>query len=479
MLLVGLLAGRFSGRSIANYFLAGRRMNDWVVALSAVASGRSAWLLLGVSGTAYLRGLQAIWALPGYIIVELLMFWLLGPRLRRLTGKAGDLTVPDYLESRFKDTSHLLRITSVILFFVFVAPYLAAQFNAGGKIFDASLSIAPVWGIVITAAIVLLYTVIGGFLGVSLTDVVQALLMIIALLVLPLLAVSRAGGVAEIINGLGGLEAALVDPFSLGVGALIGLVGIGLGSPGSPHILVRHMSIERPSLLRRAALVGTVWNVLMGWGAVWIGLVGRYFFNDPSILPDGDKEYIFPLLAYEMFPPVLFGLMVSAVLAAIMSTADSQALVVASGVVRDVIQRITGWGQRLSERTLVILSRTVVLLLVLCGLAYSLGSELGWLESETVFWLVLLAWSGLGASLGPVVILSLYWKRMTAWGAFAGMVTGAVVTFVWDKVEVLNSAMYELVPAFFLACLAIVAVSLLTPVRRDAAGEFSANLAED
>jgi sodium/proline symporter len=472
MLLVGFLAGRFAGRSITHFFLGGRVMKDWVVALSAVASGRSAWLLLGLSGTAYLSGLPAIWALPGYILAELWMFWQMGVRLRRFTGAGGDITVPDYLESRFGDRTHLLRIASVVLFFIFVAPYLAAQFSAGGKIFHSAAGLDPLHGIVITAAIVLIYTVAGGFLGVSLTDVLQSFLMILALLVLPAWAVISAGGIGAVVSQLGGLEAALTNPWALGVGATIGLIGIGFGSPGSPHILVRHMSIEHPRMLRRAALLGTVWNVLMGWGAIWIGLCGRFYFGDPSVLPAGDKEYIFPLLAGEFFPPILFGLMVSAVLAAIMSTADSQALIVASGVVRDVIQKLTRWGAGLSERALVTLSRIVVLVLVLAGLIWSVLGQQGIIESETVFWLVLLAWSGLGASIGPVMILSLYWRRMTAWGALAGMLTGAVVTLVWDKVEVLNSAMYELVPAFILACIAIWIVSLLTQPRPESLQRF-------
>lgn len=475
MLVIGAVAGRFSGQSLANYFLAGRQMKDWVVALSAVASGRSAWLVLGASGMAFKMGLGAVWALPGYIFAELLMFWLLGVRLRRFTGRTGDITIPDYLESRFQDRSHLLRIVAVVLFFLFVAPYMAAQFSGGGKMFSAALGFEPVWGVVITALIVLVYTVLGGFLGVSLTDVLQALLMFVALLVLPALVVSELGGVGQVLAQLGGIDAALADPFSIplliGGGSVLGLLAIGLGSPGNPHILVRYMSVDDPNRLRRAALLGTVWNVLMGWGAIWIGLAGRVIFVSADALPGSDTEQIFPLLAQEYFAPVLVGLMISAVLAAIMSTSDSQALIVASGVVQDVIHRITRWGQGLSQATLVALSRLVVLVLVGAALAWSLLSELEVVKSETVFWLVLLAWSGLGSSFGPVMILSLYWRRMTKWGAFAGMLTGAVVTAVWGMTPALDSKLYELIPAFILAWIAIVVVSWLTPGREEGRGK--------
>ncbi len=478
MLFVGFLAARFSSASLTHYFLGGRKMKDWVVALSAVASGRSAWLVVGVSGMAYARGLSAIWALPGYVLVELFMFWFVGVRLRRFSAMSDDITVPDYLESRFRDTTHILRIASVVLFFLFVAPYLAAQFSAGGKAFASSIGVSPVWGVTITALIVLVYTVLGGFLGVSLTDVLQALLMIIGLLVLPIVCVYNAGGVGEVLHALQAQDAALVDPLSLGLGALIGFLGIGLGSPGNPHILVRYMSIENPDRLRRSALYGTLWNVLMGWGAIWIGLAGRTFIPE-NILPGGDTEYIFPALAAQFFPPVLLGLMIAAILAAIMSTADSQILIVASGVTRDIIQKLTAWGKRLSERSLVALSRWVVVLLVLVGLLASLLAELEVLPKDKVFWLVLFAWSGLGASFGPAVIISLYWRRMTVWGAFAGIVTGAVVTVLWksipaiknlisDNIPALKGLTYELVPAFILACIAIWTVSLLTRPKPEA-----------
>ncbi len=474
MLILGLVAGKFSSASIAHYFLAGRKLKDWIVALSAVASGRSAWLLVGLSGIAYTRGLSAIWALPGYILMELFMFWFVGVRLRKFTGAKQDITVADFLESRFRDTTHTLRIFSVILFFIFVAPYLAAQFSAGGKAFSSSIGVSPAAGIAITAIIVLIYTAIGGFLGVSLTDVFQALLMIIALVALPFVAVSSAGGVTAVLSALASTDKALVDPYSLGLGALIGFIGIGLGSPGNPHILVRYMSVEQPWRLRRAALIGTVWNVVMGWGAIWIGLAGRVFFPESSLLPaGGDTEYIFPLLAQRFFPPVLFGLMISAVLAAIMSTADSQILIVASGIARDIINKLTGWGKDLSQKSLVLISRITVFAIVLAGFMVSFLAELGYLPKDKVFWLVLFAWSGLGASFGSVIIISLYWKRMTTWGALAGMLTGSVVTIVWKSfpavknlisanIAALKGLTYELVPAFLLSCLMIWLVSLAT-----------------
>jgi SSS family solute:Na+ symporter len=471
---IGLLAWRFSGRTLANYLLGGRWIKHWVAALGVVASGRPAWLILGASGLAFKLGLSAVWALPGYIVTELFMFWIIGARLRRFLGGRASLTLPDYLEQRFGDQRHLLRISTVALFFLFTTPYIAAQFRGSGKVLHAALGLDPAWGIVATALLVLVYTVLGGFLGVALTEVLQALLMLVALVGLPLFVVASLGGAGQVLADLGTLQPRLAEPFGIpliiGSGSLISLVSIGLGSPGNPHVLVRYLSAERPRQLKRAALIGAAWNVLMGWGAIWIGLAGRVVFVSASALPRGDTEYVFALLAQHYLPPLLTGLVFTAVLAAILSTSDAHALSIASNVVRGALRRVTRWGSALDERALVRLSRLVVALLIAAALAWGLLSGRTVSESETVFWLVLFAWSGMGASFGPVMILSLYWPRMTRGGAFAGLLTGAVVTAVWGLTPALDDRLYELVPAFVLATLAVVVVSLLTGVRDAGSG---------
>jgi len=452
VLIVGALTARRSSRSVVDFFLGGRRMGSWVVALSAVASGRSAWLVLGLSGMAYSKGISAVWACVGYILVELFLFLFLGKRLRNFTAERGDITLPDFLESRF--ASPALRIISVVVLLAFLTTYLGAQMLGGGKAFYGSLGIPHAWGVVLTAGIVFIYTIAGGFYAVSYTDVIQALFMILGLVVLPVVALVHQGGVQPVLEVLKALDPKLVDPWALGAGGAIGLLGIGLGSPGNPHILVRYMSARDPEILRKSALIGTVWNVVMAWGAVLVGLAGRKMFPLPAALPNSDPENLYSSLAQAYFPPFLFGLIMAAVFAAIMSTVDSQLLVASSAVARDIYQRF--WGKRANERVMVWLSRGSVVLITAAALL------LGYLgrNSQLVFWFVLLAWAGLGAAFGPVVILGLYWRRATAPGAIAGMLVGAITVFAW-KLSGLSRFIYELVPAFALSVIAVVVFSFL------------------
>lgn len=431
-------------------------MNRFIVALSAVVSGRSAWLLLGVTGMAYTRGLSALWACVGYIIVELLLFLFLAPALRRQTEELDAITVPDFFESRFADKTGLLRIVSVIIIFLFMIAYVAAQFKAGGKAFSSGFGLSDTEGLLLTAAIVLFYTMLGGFLAVSITDMVQAFLMILALLVLPIWAIMLYGGWPNVVEALTALSPPHLDPFALSIGALIGFLGIGLGSPGNPHILVRYMSIDDYKQLKVSALVGTIWNVLMAFGAILIGLVGRVYFPSPELLPNSDAEQLFPVLAQSLLHPVLFGLVIAAIFAAIMSTADSQLLVASSSLIRDVYQKMIRKDKKIEQKQLVVYSRWVVLILVVISLI------LGAIAADWIFWLVLFAWGGLGASFGPPIILSLFWKRTTKWGVLAGFVSGTLITIIWKSSPFLKGLMYELVPAFGISFLLTIMISLLT-----------------
>jgi sodium/proline symporter len=464
---IGAWSARFSSGGLSEFFLGGRKMNRFVVALSAVVSGRSSWLLLGVTGMAFTMGASALWAVAGYTGVEALLFLFYAPRLRRFSERYDAITIPDFFALRFHDRGGLrLLLASVIL--VFMVAYVAAQFVGGGKAIGASFGLAPSTGVLLTAGIVLAYTVLGGFMAVSLTDTVQALFMLFALLVLPWIAIADFGGWAATIAALGTLDPGLPDPLALSFGAGLGFVGIGLGSPGNPHILVRYMSIASARQLRFAAAVGTLWNVLMGAGAVLIGMVGRAFITTVEALPQADPENIFPVLAQQHLPAAVFGMVVAAIFAAIMSTADSQLLVAASTVVRDVYEKVMRRGEPVSPRALVVLSRAVVLALVAVALV------LGWVADELVFWLVLFAWAGLGAALGPTSILALFWRRTTRAGVVAGALAGTLTTFVWYFTPALKSALYELVPAFAAGLLATVVVSLLTAPPPDTGTMFDA-----
>ena len=463
---VGIYASRFSSQGISEYFIGGRKMNRFVVALSAVVSGRSAWLLLGVTGMAYAQGPSAIWAVVGYIVIELFLFLYYARRLRNFTEKRDCLTVPDFFAERFGDKNGLLRITIVVIFLVFMIGYISAQFVAGGKAFASGFGMDMNTGIITTALIVVLYTIVGGFLAVSLTDMFQAIFMILALVILPAVAIYDFGGLGFLLDQLSAMDGMYVDPFALSVGAAIGFVGIGLGSPGNPHILARYMSIDDSKQLKMAAVIGTIWNVLMAWGAVFIGLAGRAYFPDVSMLPAEDTENLFPMLAQLHLHPVLFGVVLASIFAAIMSTADSQLLVAASSVMRDVYEKIIKKGETVPQKTLVLYSRIVVFALVVISLLF------GFLAEELVFWLVLFAWAGLGASIGPTSVLALYWKGTTRAGIFAGLITGTVVTIAWYYLPVLKDAIYELIPGFIAALLATWLVSLFTQAAPDTQKSF-------
>ncbi len=453
---IGVFATRFSSAGMREFFLAGRGLNRYVVALSAVVSGRSAWLLLGLTGMAYARGPSAAWAAVGYIVVELFLFLFYARRLRRFTEAYDCVTLPDFFAARFGDANGALRGTLAVVILVFMVSYVSAQFVGGGKAFSASFGIDPALGVGLTAAIVLAYTALGGFLAVSLTDMLQAIFMIVALVLLPVVAIADLGGLGVVIERLGRLDSTMIDPFAISAGAAIGLIGIGLGSPGNPHILVRYMAIKSARDLRAAALVGTVWNVVMAWGALFIGLVGRAAFPDVAQLPAGDTENLYPTLAQVHLHPVLFGIVVASIFAAIMSTADSQLLVASSAVVRDLYERIVRKGRTLDQQRLVLYSRVVTVLLV------ALALLLGFILEGLVFWLVLFAWAGLGAALGPTSILALYWRGTTRTGVLAGLVTGTVVTVLWKRTPDLSAVVYELVPAFVLAGAATVIISRIT-----------------
>jgi len=465
---VGLAARRFSSRGVGEFFLGGRRLGTFVVAVSAVVSGRSAWLLLGVTGMAYARGASAVWTVVGYILAELLLFAYVGRRLRRVTEASGDLTVPDFFASRF-GASSMLRVVTAVVILIFMVAYVAAQIRAGGKALSASFlhpagyeltwlgsfSVdAVTLGVLITSAIILAYTVTRGYAAVAINDAIGAVVIILALVIVPI--VSAVAHPTGVLDTLAVLSPLMLDPLALSLGALIGFVSIGLGSAGNPHILVRYMSIRDGSALPRAALWGTVWNVVMAWGALWIGLVGRAHFPGTADLPGGDVEAIYPMLAHAHLPSVLFGLVVASIFAAILSTADSQLLVAASCVVRDLGQQTFAKGRELSEERLVWWSRVSVLVLLIAAVVLGLAMP------GLVFTLVLFAWAGLGASFGPPLILALYWRRTTRWGVLAGVVSGAVVTVVWRSIPTLAVLMYELVPAFSLSLVLTVAVSLVT-----------------
>ncbi len=459
IVIVGVLAARFSSQGISNFFIGGRKMNMLVVALSAVVSGRSAWLLLGFTGMAYTIGLSALWAAAGYITAEFFLFFFYAPRIRRFSEKLDCITIPDFFEERFGDKSGTIRTVVAVIIIIFMLAYVSAQFVAGGKTFSAGFQMTQTQGLLLTAVIILFYTVVGGFLAVSVTDTIQGFIMIIALIVLPIITIIHLGGFGEFYE-----QASLIPTeggrftgaFALSAGALIGFLGIGLGSVGNPHIIARYMSIKNPAKLKMTAMVGTGANILMALGALATGMAGRIYFPDLSFLPGADPENLYPTLAGEHLHPIMFGVVIASIFAAIMSTADSQLLVAASALVRDIYEKMIYRHKELSQRKLVYISRWFVVFLVILALM------LGFVAEQLVFWLVLFAWAGLGAAFGPTSILALYWKNVTQAGVISGIITGAVTVMIWVRVDFLKEWIYELVPAFILAFLVTWLVSLFT-----------------
>jgi sodium/proline symporter len=304
--------------------------------------------------------------------------------------------------------------------------------------------------------IVLFYTLTGGFLAVSITDVIQAILMMIALFMLPVVAIIDFGGLSATLSAIKSTDITLLDPFALTAGAFIGFIGIGLGSPGNPHILVRYMSAKDPEDLKFSAYIGTFWNAAMAAAAVVIGLTGRAYYNSLQQLPGGDAENLFPFLAQGHLHPILFGIIIASILAAIMSTADSMLLVCASSLIRDIYHKTINPDKIISEKKLVLLSRLVIVAIVVIAFVF------GFIAEDLVFWLVLFAWGGLGAAFGPAVILSLFWKGSTRGGIISGMISGVITIVLWNQVPLLKNLVYELVPAFFISLLATIVVSYFT-----------------
>lgn len=446
-------------RSQSDFFVGGRAMNRLVVALSAVSSGRSSWLVLGVSGMAYNLGIGAVWAVVGYTAVEFFQFIYVGRRLRAQTQQFGSITILDYFESRFDDKRHTLRVAGAAIIGIFITAYVSAQLFAGAKTLGSALDLELGWCLVISAALILVYMVLGGFIAVAYNDAVRAVVMLIGLVILPVVGLFHIGGAGALRDALTVLDPRFIDPWSLGAGAVIGFLGIGLGSPGQPHILVRYMSIDDPGHLRSAAVIGTVWNVILGAGAVSIGLLGRALVPAVESLPNQDPEMIYLVLSSDYFGPALYGLLVGGIFAAILSTADSQLLVVASTFVRDIYEKILRKNTEIAESDKLRLSRWIV---VLSG---ALAMVLAFVAKDLVFWLVLFAWGGLGASFGPAIILSLYWKRTTRAGVLTGMVAGTVVTIVWKLWLKSPTGVYELIPAFLCSVLGVFVVSLLSKNR--------------
>lgn len=453
-IIVGIIAMRKT-KDQTDFFIGGRTMGKFTVALSAISSGRSSWLVLGLSGIAYSLGIGAVWAIVGYITVEGFQFVFLGRRLRIESQKMNAITLLDYFEERFNDKKNILRIVGAIIITIFITAYVSAQFNAGAKTLSTALNISFELSLLISGLLILVYMVLGGFVAVAYNDVIRAIIMLFGLIVLPMVGLIHIGGISTLFELLNQLNPSHIDLFSLGAGSIIGFIGIGLGSPGQPHIVVRYMSINNSENLKQSAIIGTVWNILLGIGAVCIGLIGKAIIPEINELPNSDPEMVYLVLSSKYFGSVFYGLLVGGVFAAILSTADSQLLVVASTFVRDIYEKVLKKKVSIEENKKLVLSRIVVIIAGVLSLALAL------IAKDLVFWLVLFAWGGLGAAFGPALILSLYWRKTSKIGIMLGMLSGTVITIVWKLWLKELTGIYELIPAFFGSLIVIILFSLI------------------
>jgi SSS family solute:Na+ symporter len=457
-LLILLTIGYYSYKKTSNlsdYMIGGRGLGPLVTALSAGASDMSGWMLMGLPGAVYLTGISNIWIGIGLTVGAYFNYLLLAPRFRVYTEIANDsMTIPDYLENRFKDKSNILRLVSGIVILVFFILYVSSGLVAGGKLFVDTYKLTYTMGVVVTLSVVVLYTYYGGFLAVSLTDFFQGTLMFICLITVPVVAYMNIGvDPGTFVNKVKAIDPKLFDIFrGTSIASIISLLAWGLGYFGQPHIIVRFMAIKSAKELKSARRIGIGWMAIGLLGAVVSGIIGLVYFTEHNT-PLTDPETVFLRLGDILFHPFITGIIFSSVLAAIMSTISSQLLVCSSSITKDFY--LAFFNKEASEKQQMVIGKLAVLVIA------AFATVLAYLPNKTILDIVGQAWAGFGSSFGPVLLLSLYWKRMTKWGALSGMIVGGITVLLWIVLG-LSSFLYEMIPGFSLSLLSVIIVSLLT-----------------
>ena len=470
MIYVGL-RNASKNNSSADFFLGGRKVGPWVTALSAEASDSSAWLLMGLPGLCYLGGVQeSIWTAVGLIVGTYLSWLFVAKPLRKCSITFGDsITIPEFLSNRFKDKSHILSIVSVIFIVLFFTIYTASGFVACAKLFNSVFGLNYHAGLAIGLVVILCYTITGGYTAVCTTDFLQGSLIFIAFIVSTLIVVFSIGGVGDSINvfknfqELAGTELKAFD----GMG-IISALAWGLGYFGMPHIIVRFMGIRSNSEVGKARRIGIIWMIISYIGAILIGTLGTVYLKKFGITLDSvSAETVFSETMKNMYPAFIAGIFLCAILAASMSTADSQLLAASSAVSQDIFKGLI--KKNAEEKEVMIISRFTVFLIALIALLLSLN------PNSSIFNLVSFAWSGFGGTFGPLILLSLYWKRTTAPGAIAGLICGGVTDVVWHYIPSSVAkifGLYEILPAFIVCLVVTIVVSLLTKPDTEVVAKF-------
>ncbi|KGP74496.1 sodium/proline symporter PutP [Pontibacillus yanchengensis] len=472
MLVIGLAAYRLTS-NLSDYVLGGRRLGPGVAALSAGASDMSGWLLLGLPGAIYGGGLSAAWIGVGLAIGAYLNWQFVARRLRVYTEVANDsITVPDFFENRFRDNSHILRVISALVILLFFTFYTSSGMVAGAKLFEASFGLGYQQALWIGAIVIISYTFLGGFLAVSWTDFVQGILMFLALIAVPIVAINQLGGWGQVMQTVGDIDPTRLNMVEgVGLLAIISSMAWGLGYFGQPHILTRFMALRSANDVPKARFIGITWMILGLYGAIFTGFVGLAYVADAGntaaltefgvkvVQGEGgiqmldDPEKIFIAFSQVLFHPVIAGILLAAILSAIMSTIDSQLLVSSSAVAEDFYKAIL--RKNATERELVWVGRISVGVIALIAVLLAYNPE------SSVLGLVSYAWAGFGGAFGPIVILSLFWKGLTRNGALFGIIVGAATVVIWKVYVTPVFALYEIVPAFILCGLVAIIVSLV------------------
>lgn len=459
---IGYWGEKKYSKTYEDFIAAGKKLGAWVTAISASASSESAWVMLGLSGLGYSKGFAGYWAAFACIIGYFVNALFIMVRMRKMSGELDAYTLSDFIERRVNDRSHTLRIISALIITFFMLTYVVAQFVGSGKNLAGMEIVSYRGGVLVGAVIITVYILMGGYAAVSVTDLIQGLLMAVVMIVFPVIAVFKAGGIAKLIETLSlqnltSLTAG--EGLTLGaIGFIIGTLGISLGYPGMPHVVIRFITVRDAEEAKRAAFISMTWGVLVLFGSVTLGIAARALFPG---LPDPEKAL--PQFTTTYLHPVLAGIVLSAVTAAIMSTADSQLMYAATAIVNDLWLRVKKSVNVPRER-LVLITRVVIAFMALISLILALLGE------KYIYGFVLYAWGALGAAFTPIVLLSLYSKSFNKWGALSSLIVGPLVTVLWYNIDVLHNAIYELVPAFLLSYISAVLVSKLTGGERVTTG---------
>lgn len=483
VIIIGIAFAKKANKNTDSYFLGGRTLGPWVTAMSAEASDMSGWLLMGLPGVAYWCGIaDAAWTAIGLALGTYVNWLITSKRLRRYSEKANAITLPEFFSNRFHEKSKIIMTVAALFILIFFTVYAASCLVTCGKLFSTLFGFDYVPMMIVGAVFVLIYTIIGGFLAESASDFMQAIVMVIALIVIVVTGTVAAGGldavvdnaksipgffeffgIANPVTDTNGVQQSLNgqplfgEAGTYGVLSVVSCLAWGLGYFGMPQVLLRFMAIRSEKELKSSRRIATVWCLISLVIAVFIGVIGRALYPT-ALTTSSEAENVFILLATNLLPAVLAGLVMAGILAATISSSDSYLLIAASAFSKNIFQGLI--HKKASDKQVLVISR--ITLLAITGVAIIIALD----ENSVIFNIVSFAWAGFGATFGPLMLMSLFWKRINRWGAIAGMIGGGVMVFVWNlAIRPLGGIwdVYELLPAFIFSCICIVVVSLLTP----------------